>query len=197
MNVRKVRRNILLGKNVDRSENKKERWKIVTLVALGQKKMFSRPFPALMHLFVYVGFVLINIEVLEMIIDGVLGTHRVFSFLNFEGFHVYNLMIGSFEILAFLVTLGCIVFLIRRNIVNVKRLVMKELNGWPRSDANIILISEILIMTSLFLMNGADQTIHVEKLAWANFQQFPISSFFVPAFYRLDYDTLVILEQSC
>src|SRR5438132_4266811 len=105
-NIRRVRRNILLGKNIDRSDNKSERWKIMTLVALGQKKMFSRPIPALLHLFVYVGFVLINIEVLEMFIDGAFGTHRFLSILNFYGFHFYNFLIGFFEVLAFLVTLG-------------------------------------------------------------------------------------------
>ena len=155
-NLRRLRRNILLGKDTDRSDRKGERWKIMTLVALGQKKMFSRPFPALMHLFVYVGFVLINIEVIEMLVDGAAGTHRFLSFLNFEGFQLYDIMIGTFEILAFLVTFGCVIFLIRRNIVHVKRLAMKELKGWPRSDANIILISEIILMSALFLMNAAD-----------------------------------------
>ena len=158
-NVRRLRRNILLGKDTDRGDRKGERWKIMTLVALGQKKMFSRPLPALMHLFVYVGFVLINIEVIEMLVDGSAGTHRFLSFLNFKNFGLYDILIGTFEILAFLVTFGCLVFLIRRNIVHVKRLVMKELKGWPRTDANLILISEILLMSALFLMNAADTAI--------------------------------------
>ena len=116
-NIRRVRRNILLGKDIDRSDNKGERWKIMTLVALGQKKMFTRPFPALMHLFVYVGFVLINIEVIEMLVDGAAGTHRFLSILDYyDSFHLYTFLIGLFEILAFLVTLGCVVFLIRRNV---------------------------------------------------------------------------------
>ena len=155
-NIRRVRRNLLLGKDIDRSDNKGERWKIMTLVALGQKKMFTRPFPALMHLFVYVGFVLINIEVIEMLVDGSAGTHRFLSFLNFQNLKLYDILIGTFEILAFLVTFGCVVFLIRRNVIHVKRLAMKELNGWPRSDANLILIAEILLMSALFLMNASD-----------------------------------------
>jgi len=204
-NARRVRRNILLGKDIDRSDNKKERWKIMTLVALGQKKMFSRPFPALMHLFVYVGFVLINIEVLEMIIDGAFGTHRFFSFLNFfEGFPLYNIMIGGFEILAFLVTFGCLIFLIRRNIVNVKRLVMKELNGWPKTDANIILISEILIMGSLFLMNAAEHAKYFTEmpsglsLPFAGLQgAFPVSQYLVSFLTHFNPQTIEIIEHFC
>lgn len=197
VNIRKVRRNILLGRDVDRTDHKSERWKVMTLVALGQKKMFSRPFPALMHLFVYVGFVLINIEVIEMLVDGAFGTHRFLSFLNFKGFPLYNFLIGFFEILAFLVTLGCAIFLIRRNVVHVKRLVMKELNGWPKMDANLILISEILLMSALFLMNAADQSMMIEKLSWVNFGRFPVSSFLVPFLYDLDQHTLHIIEQTC
>src|ERR1035437_4099082 len=160
LNARKLRRNILLGKDLDRSGKKSERWTIMTLVALGQKKMFTRPIPALLHLFVYVGFVLINIEVLEMFIDGLFGTHRFLSILNFDFFHFYNFLIGFFEVLAFLVTFGCAVFFIRRNIIHVKRLAMKELNGWPRTDANLILCSEIILMSAFFLTNASDQTIH-------------------------------------
>lgn len=193
LNAKKIRRNILLGKDVDRSNQQAERWKIMTLVALGQKKMFSRPIPALLHLFVYVGFVLINIEVLEMFIDGAFGTHRFLSFLNFDGFHLYDYMIGSFEVLAFLVTLGCALFLVRRNILHVKRLVMKELNGWPRTDANLILISEILIMGSLFLMNAAEQLLPTgEHAGW-----FPLSAFLTPLFASADSETLALIVRSC
>jgi hypothetical protein len=138
-NIRKIRRNILLGKDIDLSDRKSQRWKTMLLVAFGQKKMFSRPIPALLHLFVYVGFILINIEVLEMFIDGIFGTHRFLSFLNFSGFHLYNFLIGFFETLAFLVTFICAVFLIRRNIIRLKRFIQKDLDGWPRTDANLIL----------------------------------------------------------
>jgi heterodisulfide reductase subunit C len=190
VNARKIRRNILLGKDTNRSDNKATRFKLMTLVALGQKKMFSRPIPALLHLFVYVGFVLINIEVLEMIIDGAAGTHRVFSFLNFENFKLYDLMIGVFEILAFLVTFGCLAFLIRRNILNVKRLVMKELNGWPKTDANLILISEILIMGSLFIMNAAEK--NLGSTYW-----FPVSGFIAPIFSGTSESTLHFTVEFC
>ncbi len=193
INAKKIRRNILLGKDVDRSDNSSERWKLMTLVALGQKKMFSRPIPALLHLFVYVGFVLINIEVLEMFIDGAIGTHRAFSFLNFEGLHLYNILIGSFEILAFLVTFGCAAFLVRRNIIKVKRLVMKDLDGWPKTDANLILISEILIMGSLFIMNAAEQMIPAaEHAGW-----FPISSYLIPLFASASPSSLAIIVKAC
>lgn len=199
-NARRVRRNILLGKEVNRSDRRGERWKIMTLVALGQKKMFSRPVPALLHLFVYVGFVLINIEVLEMFIDGAFGTHHAFSFLNFDGFPLYDGMMGTFEVLAFLVTFGCVVFLIRRNITRVKRLVMKELDGWPKSDANIILISEILIMGSLFLMNAADtQLFHLENADHCfKHHHFPISGIISDAFLQSSSQgTLEVLRTSC
>ncbi|MEW6470302.1 MAG: (Fe-S)-binding protein [Bacteroidota bacterium] len=200
INVRKVRRNILLGRDVDRSDRKGERWKIMTLVALGQKKMFARPLPALLHLFVYVGFVLINIEVLEMFIAGTFGSHRALSFLNFGDFRIYDWMIGSFEILAFLVTFGCVVFLLRRNVVHVKRLVMKELNGWPKMDANIILISEILIMGSLFLMNAAEQVSNAKSgilpfAGWPGW--FPISQYLAPLLDGLSYDTVHSIERFC
>ena len=201
-NARKIRRNILLGRDINRSDKKSERWKIMTLVALGQKKMFQRPLPALLHLFVYVGFVLINIEVLEMFIDGAFGTHRFLSFLNFENFHLYNIMIGSFEVFAFLVTFGCAVFLIRRNIIHVKRLAMKELSGWPRMDANLILISEILIMTSLFLMNAADVNLQAMSSSEKGGEYilagtFPISSHIAPLLSSLSFGKLEILEHAC
>ena len=195
-NARKIRRNILLGKDVSRSDKKSERWKLMTLVALGQKKMFSRPIPALLHLFVYVGFVLINIEVLEMFIDGTFGTHRFLSFLNFDGFHLYNMMIGSFEVLAFLVTFGCAAFLIRRNIIHVKRLSMKELNGWPRMDANLILIAEIVIMSSLFVMNTTDQAL--QQIGSEHYNQagkFPITQYLVPYFSNISEHSLILIER--
>ena len=186
-NAKKIRRNILLGRDINRSDRKSERWKIMTLVALGQKKMFQKPIPAILHLFVYVGFVLINVEVLEMFVDGTFGIHRALSFLNIGNFHLYNYMIGTFEVLAFLVTFGCAVFLIRRNIIHVKRLAMKELNGWPRTDANLILISEILIMGSLFFMNAADQRIQSsEAMSNETLGAFPVSRFLVPYILNLD-----------
>lgn len=198
LNAKKIRRNILLGKDVNRSDNKAARWKLMSLVALGQKKMFERPIPALLHLFVYVGFVLINIEVAEMFIDGIFGTHRFLSILNFETFHFYNFLIGFFEILAFLVTLGCILFLIRRNILNIKRLAMQELDGWPKTDANLILISEILLMSALFVMNAADQSLQLigseHYIAAGNF---PVSNLLVPMLSGISENSLIFIERFC
>lgn len=198
-NARKIRRNILLGRDTNCSDRKSERWKIMTLVALGQKKMFSRPIPALLHLFVYVGFVLINVEVLEMFIDGIFGTHRFLSFLNFESIRLYDFMIGSFEVLAFLVTLGCALFLVRRNIIHVKRLAMKELNGWPRTDANLILISEILLMSALFLMNGADQLLQWREIGHyhPSSGSFPVSQYLTPMLNELSDQSLIMIERTC
>ncbi|HEY4798991.1 MAG TPA: (Fe-S)-binding protein, partial [Bacteroidia bacterium] len=198
INAKKVRRNILLGKDIDRSDKKSERWKIMTLVALGQKKMFQRPLPALLHIFVYVGFVLINIEVIEMIVDGSFGTHRFLSFLNFDGFHLYNFLIGFFEVLAFLVTFGCAVFLIRRNIIRLKRFAMKDLDGWPRTDANLILASEIILMSALFLMNAADQTLQqMSSEHYFAAGSFPVSHFVAPLLSGMSEHSLMIIERSC
>jgi heterodisulfide reductase subunit C len=182
---------------VNRSDRKAERWKLMMLVAFGQRKMFQRPIPAILHLFVYVGFVLINIEVLEMFIDGTFGTHRILSFLNFEGFRLYDIMIGVFESLAFLVTFGCVVFLLRRNVIYVKRLWMKELHGWPRTDANLILIAEILIILSLFIMNTADQTLQrIGNLHYHVAGSFPITQFLVPFFSNMSESTLIMIERT-
>lgn len=195
-NAKKIRRNIFLGKDEVRSDRKLERWKIMTLVALGQKKMFQRPVPAILHLFVYVGFILINIEVLEMFIDGSFGTHRVLSFLNFKKFRLYDFLIATFELLAFLVTLGCILFLIRRNITRVRRLNMKELKGWPRTDANLILVAEILIMFSLFIMNAADQTLQqIGSQHYNKAGSFPVTQYLVPLFSSINESKLILIER--
>ncbi len=177
-NIGKIRRNILLGRATNRSDNPAERWKTMAKVALGQSKMGKRPFAALMHLFVYVGFVIINIEVLEILIDGIAGTHRVFS--HYIG-GLYRLLIGGFEVLAFLVLFACIVFLIRRNIGRLKRFTGVEMTAWPRSDANYILITEVLLMTAFLVMNAADsklQLLGIEHYIKAG--NFPISSFLSP-----------------
>lgn len=190
INIKKVRRNILLGKDVE----VKGDLKTMLRVAFGQSKMATRPIPFILHLFVYVGFVLINIEVLEMFVDGVFQTHRAFSFLG--GF--YNFLIGFFEVLAFLVTFGCAVFLIRRNIVHVKRLVMKELNGWAKTDANIILCSEIIMMSALFLMNAADQTLQVRgNEHYTTAGSFPVSQFIAPFLTNMNDGTLIFMERFC
>ncbi len=145
INVKKLIRNINLGKDVDRSDNSSARWRNMAMVALGQSKMVKRPVAAFLHLIVYAGFIIINIEVLEIIIDGLFGTHRAFSFLG--GF--YGFLIGSFEILAVLVLISVIVFWIRRNVIKLKRFASNDLNGSPRKDANTILYFEMVLMFSM------------------------------------------------
>jgi heterodisulfide reductase subunit C len=177
-NVAKVRRNILLGRDTDRSDRPAERWAIMARVALGQTKMVKRPTAAVMHFFIYVGFVIINLEVLEIMIDGVFGSHRVFSKPLGS---LYGLLIGGFEVLALLVLVSCVVFLARRNIVKIKRFSGTEMTTWPKSDANYILITEILLMTAFLTMNAADyklQLLHFGHYATAG--SFPISGFIAP-----------------
>ena len=148
-----IRSTILLGKPFDAYDQPMRRWKNVLLLALGQKKMFRKPLVAFMHLIVYVGFIVINIELLEIIADGILGTHRVFE--KPLGAY-YPFLINSFEILAVLVLAACIIFLVRRNILKIKRFLSQDLNGWPRSDANYILIVEIILMSLFLTMNATD-----------------------------------------
>lgn len=175
-NARKIYRNICLGKSVNRFDNPSERFKTMLLVAFGQKKMFKRPIPALLHLFVYVGFCIINIEMIEILIDGVFGTHRVLAFTG--GF--YAVLIASFEVLAFTVLLSCVIFLIRRNVLKIKRLNQAELNNWPKSDANYILITEILLMTAFLFMNAADQKLQaLQADHYIAAGSFPISQYLV------------------
>jgi heterodisulfide reductase subunit C len=195
-NVRKVRRNILLGREVNRTDNKAERWRTMIRVALGQSKMSTRPVAAIMHLFVYVGFVIINIEVVEIIIDGLFGTHRILDFLG----PLYSFLIASFEILAFLVVLGCVVFLARRNVLKLKRFMSNELNGWPRSDANYILITEILLMSAFFMMNAADlrlQQLNFDHYTVMPESAFPISSLLAGLYGNASPEALVMAERFC
>ncbi|MBU2045930.1 MAG: Fe-S oxidoreductase, partial [Bacteroidetes bacterium] len=142
--VRKIIRNINLGKDINRSDHTTERWKVMAKVALGQTKMVRRPIAGIMHIFVYLGFIIINLEVLEIIIDGLFGTHRIFSFLG----SFYTFLIGSFEILALLVLVGVIVFLARRLILGLKRFSGVEMKAWPKADALYILIIEVLLMSA-------------------------------------------------
>src|SRR5437868_10463292 len=152
-NIIQIRRNILLGKDEDYSDNKSLRWRNLILLALGQKKMFRNPLVAVMHLVIYAGFIIINAEVLEIILDGILGTHRLF-FSALGGF--YTFLINFFEILAVGVIAVCVIFLARRNILKLRRFISNDLDGWPRSDANYILITEIILMTLFLTMNSSD-----------------------------------------
>jgi len=177
-NVGKIRRNILLGRDTDRSDNPALRWKTMAKVALGQSKMVKRPFAALMHLFIYVGFVIINIEVLEIMIDGIFGSHRIFSRPLGS---LYGLLIGGFEILAVLVLIACITFLARRNIAHLKRFSGVEMTSWPKSDANYILIIEILLMTAFLTMNAADHKLQLLNYGhYIKAGSFPVSTFLSP-----------------
>lgn len=153
-NVKKLTRNIKLGKDIDRTDNKSERWKNMAMIALGQSKMVRRPIAGFLHIIVYVGFVIINIEVLEIIIDGLFGTHRVFTKVLPDS--IYGFLIGSFEILAIGVFISVIIFWIRRNVIKLKRFLSSEMKGWPKSDGNIILYFEMVLMTLFLVMNATD-----------------------------------------
>lgn len=195
INVRKLIRNIKLGRKVDISDNKAARWKNVLLIALGQSKMVVRPIPGLLHIFVYVGFVIINIEMIEIIFDGLFGTHRVLSTVLPMG--VYNFLIASFEILAMLVIIAVVLFWTRRNIQKLKRFWAREMKGWPRKDANYILYIEFVLMVLFLMMNAADQRLQVvspENYSTAG--SFPISQFIVPLLADLDVSALVIIERT-
>ncbi|WP_299367119.1 (Fe-S)-binding protein [Winogradskyella sp.] len=153
-NVRKLIRNIKLGKAVDTSDNKKERWKNMMRIALGQSKMVTRPIAGMLHVVVYIGFIIINIEVLEIIIDGLFGTHRIGLKVLPES--VYGFLIGSFEILAVLVIVAVIAFWLRRNVIKLKRFLSAEMKGWPKNDGNIILYFEVVLMCLFLVMNATD-----------------------------------------
>lgn len=193
VNVKKLIRNIKLGHDIDRTDNSSERWKNMTMVALGQSKMVKRPVAGFLHIIVYVGFVIINIEVIEIIIDGLFGTHRVLSFMG--GF--YDVLIGSFEILAFLVLVAVIVFWVRRNVTKLGRFASSDLDGKPRNDANYILYFEVVLMTLFLVMNAAD--FHLQNLGIGHYNQagsFPISQFIAPMFNGISEGSVVLVERA-
>lgn len=193
-NIRRVIRNIRLGRSVDRSDRPALRWRTMFRVALGQSKMVVRPVAGILHIFVYVGFVIINLEVLEIIIDGLFGTHRIFSFLG----PVYDFLIGSFEILAFLVLFGVVVFMLRRTVMPIARFRMKELAAWPRTDAMIILVTEVLLMGAFLFMNAADRLLQEQGVAHYVFAgAYPVSSFLHPLLSDWSVDSLLLLERGC
>jgi heterodisulfide reductase subunit C len=190
-----IRRNIKLGRDEDLNDNPGRRWKNVLLLALGQKKMFKRPWPAILHLFVYAGFIIINIEILEILLDGVAGQHRLFAPLLGS---LYTYLIGFFEILAALVLVSCVIFLIRRNITKVKRLNQHELDGWPRNDANLILITEVILMSLFLTMNTADLILQGRGVEhYAVTDAFWISSNFTGLLDGLSDSTLIGIERAC
>lgn len=189
--VKKIIRNINLGVDVDRKDNPKARWKNMALIALGQSKMVRRPVAGILHILVYVGFVIINIELLEIIIDGLVGTHRIFA--PYLGV-VYDVLIASFEILAILVIFAVTVFWIRRNVIRLKRFINPDLNGFPKSDANYILYFETVLMILFLLMNASD--LHLQNVPGAVFHKagtFPVSQFIAPIFNGLSNELVVLL----
>ncbi|MGF6924932.1 heterodisulfide reductase subunit C [Chitinophaga sp. W2I13] len=191
----RIRKNILLGRDKDLSDHPDQRWKNLLLLAFGQKKMFRNPLVAVLHFFVYAGFLIINIEILEIILDGILGTHRLFVPVLGP---VYPVLIGLFEILAVLVIAGCAIFLIRRNILKLKRFMARELKGWPRSDANYILITEIVLMLLFLTMNAADQALQAKGAShYVATGNFWISGMFAPLLSGMSEGSLEVLERSC
>lgn len=194
-NVKKLIRNIKLGRDVNRSDRSSERWANMALIALGQSKMVKRPVAGFLHIIVYAGFVIINLEVLEIMIDGLFGSHRVFSGLGL----FYDFLIGSFEILAVLVLVSVIVFLVRRNVIKLKRFISSDLDGWPRSDANYILYFEIVLMSLFLLMNAADFHLQHVDGGFGHYSQagaFPVSQYIAPIFDGMNSALVAMLERT-
>jgi heterodisulfide reductase subunit C len=190
--VLRIRSNIMLGKKNGVTDRKEERYKNVLLIAFGQRKMFKNLIPAVLHFFIYAGFLIINLEVLEFIIDGLFGTHRIFApFLG--GF--YNVLMNFFEFLALAVLLACVVFLIRRNVLKVARFQSAEMTQWPRMDANLILTIEIVLMMAIFTMNAADQLLQSQDHHYVATGSLFFSSYLLPLLSGLSTSTLVFVER--
>lgn len=189
-----IRNNIRLGKANPITDRHTDRLRMMLLVAFGQKKMFKRPLPAFLHFFIYAGFLIINLEVLEFIIDGLLGTHRVFA--PYLG-PVYPLLMNTFEALAVAVMIACILFLMRRYILRVPRFWSSEMTAWPRMDATIILATEIILMWAILFMNASDQVLQGQNEHYTATGPLFFSSLLVPAISNWDASSLVLLERFC
>ncbi|OAD44884.1 (Fe-S)-binding protein [Polaribacter atrinae] len=189
MNIRKLLRNIKLGKDVNRTDKKPERLKNMLMIALGQSKMVKRPFSGFLHIIVYLGFIIINIEVVEIIIDGLFGTHRIFQGLLGDG--LYGFLIGVFEVLAALVFVAVVLFWLRRNVSNIKRFLSKEMKGWPKNDGNYILYIEMVLMTLFLVMNATD--VSFQQAGIGN----TISQFIAPLFDGFSPEGLHTIERTC
>ena len=186
MNVKKLMRNINLGRDINRFDNPSERWKNMAMIALGQSKMIKRPIAGFLHVIVYVGFIIINLEVLEIIIDGLFGTHRIFAAIG----PLYGFLIGSFEILAVLVLGAVIIFWIRRNILKIKRFMNSEMKAWPKNDANYILYFEVVLMSLFLTMNATD--VHFQEMNSGNV----ISQYVAQLFSSFDVSQLHLIERT-
>lgn len=196
-NINRLRRNINLGKDIDRTDQPKTRFNKMARIALGQSKMVRRPIAGIMHIFVYVGFVLINIEILEIVIDGIAGTHRLFSFMG--GF--YDFLIGFFEVLALLVLIGVVVFWLRRNVQKIRRFWSDEMKGWPKNDGNYILVFEVVLMLLFLTMNAADHQLQILGVGHYSSDAgitgaFPVSQFISPLIDGFSESTLIVIERS-
>ncbi|WP_298525939.1 (Fe-S)-binding protein [uncultured Christiangramia sp.] len=196
-NIKRLIRNIKLGREIDRTDNGGERFAKMARIALGQSKMVKRPVSGFLHIIVYVGFIIINIEVVEIVIDGIFGTHRIFSFLG----GTYDVLIASFEILAFLVFVGVVIFWIRRNALNIYRFLGRELKGWPKNDANYILYFEMVLMALFLIMNATDYQLQMNGADHYASEagimgSFPISQFLLPILDGMSNATLIIIERA-
>ena len=193
-NLNRIISNIKLGRDINRTDRSLDRWKNMLRVAVGQSKMTRRPVAGILHIILYLGFVIINIEVIEIIVDGVFGSHRFLSSILPIG--LYNFLIGSFEILAILVLVACVIFLIRRNVIKIKRFWSKEMTSWPRSDANLILVFEILLMSAFLIMNATDSLLFNSGSSHylTSFSN-PISQYFQFMFMGMEIENLVAIER--
>ncbi|MFL2617281.1 MAG: Fe-S oxidoreductase, partial [Flavobacteriaceae bacterium] len=194
INCKRIYRNISLGKKIPNVDKKQERIKKTLLIAFGQSKMFDRPVVGFLHLIVYVAFLLINIELLEIIIDGVSGKHR--SLAPYLG-SFYNFLIAFFEILALLVIISVILFWIRRNIIRIDRFIKNDLKGWPKLDANMILYIEIILMFLFLNMNATDQILQNENFNnYLEYGSFPVSSYMTFLYSDLSVETVFYIERA-
>jgi heterodisulfide reductase subunit C len=187
-NVRRLVRNIKLGRDVKVDDNKPQRMQNMLRIALGQSKLTVRPVAGLLHIVVYVGFIIINIEMLEIVLDGILGTHRLF--LDHIGPSVYGVLIGAFEILALLVLVSVTVFWIRRNVIRLQRFIKPEMKGWPKNDGNLILYFEMVLMSLFLIMNATDPAF--QALGSGNV----VSGFIAPLFNSMEAGTVHLIERS-
>ena len=193
-NIRTIVRNINRGKPIDRSDQPAKRWGNVFRIALGQSKMVDRPISGILHIIVYVGFVVINIELIEIVLDGLLGTHRLFA--PYMG-SMYNVLIATFEVFAALVLISVVIFWLRRNALKIKRFWKPELKGWPKKDADYILYFELILMTLFLSMNATDALLQQRNEPhYIQAGLFPVSQFLAPVFSSLSVATLVILERT-
>jgi len=192
-NVKRLSRNIKLGRAIDVSDNTSQRWQNMAKIALGQTKMVVRPIAGFLHVIVYVGFIIINIEVLEIIIDGIFGTHRIFASLG----ATYNILIAFFEVLALLVIVAVIAFWIRRNVIRLRRFIKPEMEGWPKKDGNLILYIELVLMILFLTMNAADYQLQLLDAAhYTKAGLFPVSQFLATFFDGMSISSLILVERA-